>query len=381
MFRRDVRLTRRGWAFIGLLALLYFSSMQAQAGLLYLVIGLVVGCYAVNGVAAWRGVGRLRFKRFDSVKATENEPIKMAVSVVNDSDRAAGMVDVFSTLYGTLFKIGAMPAGETLHATPEVVFPRRGVYPVGELRLSSTFPFGLIRIAEKVKRGGEFVVRPELYACRPPRAAGFEPMVGGSHTGKHRSLTGSDYQGVRPFRDGDPMKFIDWKASSKGAGLMVKEFNEELAGRVSIIVDPGADETDDGDRLIDWAARAAGSVAFAALDQNHHVELIDLNESKLLRNPSFQDGEAILEFLARLKIRGEPLASDAPRHALDLASKRSAVCLVATAVNPVLIEFLEHVVAEGRVVTVMIPTIDSNGDAIPPGVTVKRYGKNSIAEG
>ena len=76
-------------------------------------------------------------------------------------------------------------------------------------------------------------------------------------------------------------------------------FEEELAGRVGLILDDGHS----GDaKIFDDAARAAGSLMFSALDAGHHVEWISLGELTLRLVPPFADGQEILDRLARMPL-------------------------------------------------------------------------------
>ena len=42
------KLTKSGWCFVGLTIFLYLASMRSLSGLLFLIIGIIVGCYVLN---------------------------------------------------------------------------------------------------------------------------------------------------------------------------------------------------------------------------------------------------------------------------------------------------------------------------------------------
>ena len=173
---------------------------------------------------------------------------------------------------------------------------------------SSRFiPFGLVRVGRRQRLAGDVVVYPAIYETAPPRAAGYDAMVGGKYKGGRRSNSGSQFSGVRPAQPGDPLKHIHWKSSSKGQGLMTKSFDEELSGRVAFIMDCGQS----GDpKILDDCARAAGSLMFAALDEGHHVEWVELAGMNRLIVPPFSDGHEILDTLARIELTGDCLQPD-----------------------------------------------------------------------
>lgn len=116
-------------------------------------------------------------------------------------------------------------------------------------------------------------------------------MVGGKFRGHRQTGAGDHFSGVRPQQPGDSLRQIHWASSAKGLGLMVKVFDEELSGRVAVVLDCGSS----GDAAaFDDAVRAAGSLVFAALDAGHHVEWLDLASLEPDLIPPFADGHAIL---------------------------------------------------------------------------------------
>jgi uncharacterized protein (DUF58 family) len=99
--------------------------------------------------------------------------------------------------------------------------PKRGIVQIERLHLITTHPFGLFRSWTWVHAPIEMLVYP--------RPNGMLPMPAdyGTRSGV-RSLTsaGSDeWLGLRPFRDGDSPRQVDWKAYARDAPLLVKEYS------------------------------------------------------------------------------------------------------------------------------------------------------------
>jgi uncharacterized protein (DUF58 family) len=98
--------------------------------------------------------------------------------------------------------------------------PRRGIVRVERLRLSTAHPFGLFRVWTWVHTEVAMLVYPHPHGPLPmpadnTRQAGVRP-----HTG-----AGADeWAGLRPFRDGDSPRQVDWKAYAREAPLLVKEY-------------------------------------------------------------------------------------------------------------------------------------------------------------
>jgi len=199
-------------------------------------------------------------------------------------------------------------------------------------------------------------------------------MVGGKFRGRNRSASGDSFHGVRPLRPEDPVKLIHWPSSSKGQGIMVREFDEELAGRVGIVMDasPGRLRAD-SESLLDWTARAAASLMLAALDAGHHVQFIDLAHPTPLSVPPFSDGGAVLERLARLHARPGCLTAGNIRAAVEKLPQRCGLCFVLTRLPETVGEPLREFVNAGRRVSLYVPTeVEPDIEELP--VSLHRYG-------
>ena len=112
------------------------------------------------------------------------------------------------------------PRGRAQLTLP-VAAARRGVIRIERLRLESAHPFGLFGVWTWVHLDLEMLVYPYPAGSLP------RPVASGQHAGAHpRGTTGTDeWQGLRPFRDGDSPRHIDWKAYAREAPLLVKEYS------------------------------------------------------------------------------------------------------------------------------------------------------------
>ena len=102
-----------------------------------------------------------------------------------------------------------------------VAAPKRGIVQVDRLHLITTHPFGLFRAWTWVHAPIEMLVYPRPHGLLPM------PADYGNKSGE-RSLinAGADeWLGLRPFRDGDSPRQVDWKAYARDAPLLVKEYS------------------------------------------------------------------------------------------------------------------------------------------------------------
>lgn len=348
----SARLTPAGWLFLGIVALLYGASITSQSGLLLVPAGILLGCFVVNFLSAWRGLRWLEVTAPGAAHVVEGQRLSQPWQVRNNSRSSAVALVTAESAAGDLFKLPQLAVGSTASVVPELQFHRRGVFPHEQVRLTTAFPFGLVKVARRLALAGEVVVHPAVYPVATPRAAGFDAMVGGKFRGERQTGAGDQFSGVRPHRAGDSLRQIHWASSAKGLGLMVKTFDEELSGRVAVVLDCGSS----GDvKVFDDAVRAAGSLVFAALDAGHHVEWLDLASLEPEVIPPFADGHEILDRLARLPVAPESLSATRMFGAMERLSAKCAVHLVLTQAAAAASEAVARLRQRGRSVSVYLP--------------------------
>ena len=366
--------TKSGWCFIGLMFLLYLSSMQSQSGLLFFIIGIIAACFVLNIFHAYKSLKLVEFHLPGNIRMVEGVRSSITMEVINHSPYTQGLIEVKSS-YGLLFRIGALPGDASEHIFPEIIFPVRGIYPISALTAESIFPFGLIKVTRKLDQSGIITVVPAVYECPPPPASGFEPMTGGMFRGKYKSSSGSEFAGVREYNSDDPIRAIHWKSSAKGRGLMVKEFNEELSGRITLIIDCSPTPEVNGETVLDSAVRLAGSLTLAALDCGHHVDIIAMSQMEVMKYPPFADGTQLLDMLAAVKEKDGGMEAKKLRKAIELSSDRSALCIIALKADSSLDYILGELVDAGRTISLYVPAEVINSFNPPSGVKVVAYEK------
>jgi uncharacterized protein (DUF58 family) len=114
-----------------------------------------------------------------------------------------------------------LPARGRARIELPVAAPRRGRVQIDRLHLITTHPFGLFRTWTWVHAPIEMLVYPHPNGSLPM------PTHYGNKAGaKSVTNTGSDeWLGLRPFRDGDSPRQVDWKAYAREAPLLVKEYS------------------------------------------------------------------------------------------------------------------------------------------------------------
>jgi uncharacterized protein (DUF58 family) len=113
-----------------------------------------------------------------------------------------------------------LPAGGHQRLALAVAPGPRGKVHLERVRIATTHPFGLFRAWTWVHAPLEMLVYPQ------PRGRLPMPVQSGRRSGS-QPLPGAgadEWVGLRPFRDGDSPRQVDWKAYAREAPLLVKEY-------------------------------------------------------------------------------------------------------------------------------------------------------------
>jgi uncharacterized protein (DUF58 family) len=212
--------------------------------------------------------------------------------------------------------------------TLETVRPsnRRGIFEAGDVRLSTGAPFGFMRFTRNLEALSSIRVVPrwvELssFPLLEPSSYPHEELHERARIG-----AGQEFLGVREYRPGDPMRSIHWRTSARAAHLVVREYEQEAATRVVIVL-AGRDYGTPPDSAFEALVSAAASVARYALVTGHPVELARAGADGIERSPA-PDPMAVLDWLAGARPVDSDLASLVSA-SLSRGVRRSTVVLLA----------------------------------------------------
>ncbi|WP_448810334.1 DUF58 domain-containing protein [Agromyces bauzanensis] len=132
---------------------------------------------------------------------------------------------------------GVLPSGDdTVRLEYRLRMPRRGVYPIGPLRIGVADPFGLARIDREIGAAHEVVVTPRVTPLDAAlgSAASIDGIV---HGLRRRTHPNSDELIAREYRYGDPLRRVNWAATARRGELMVREEEQRGDPEARILLD------------------------------------------------------------------------------------------------------------------------------------------------
>lgn len=205
--------TGAGWMLALTLLVLLVASINFQLNLGYLLTFLLAGSVAVSVYlchATLRGLSlrllapepqflgagaQLQVQLHNPGRATR---YGIAVAVRGGSSQQSAWTDV--------------PGQGS--ATVQAAFApqRRGLQGVPLLKLETRYPLGTFRVWALWRPAAQVLVYPRPETPAPPLPAA-ESRAGGSGPARARSM--GEFDGVRAYRRGDPLKLVVWKKAAK----------------------------------------------------------------------------------------------------------------------------------------------------------------------
>lgn len=220
--------TRPGLMLAATLLLLLVASINYQLNLGYLLTFLLAGSALVGMHLCHAGLRGLTLQLLPVEPGFMGTSIALAVDLVSTRKRVRHGIGM-CLQDGDHWTWTDVPAQG--RATVHVAFKpaRRGLHPVPALTAETRFPLGTFRVWTVWRPASSVLVYPAPEPAAPPLPPG-EPRADGPSSAQARQARG-DFDGVRAYRRGDPLKLVVWKKLAK-AGEMVSRDTQQAQQHV-----------------------------------------------------------------------------------------------------------------------------------------------------
>ncbi|HSH90050.1 MAG TPA: DUF58 domain-containing protein [Ramlibacter sp.] len=214
--------TRPGFMMGLTLLVLLVGSINYQLNLGYLLTFLLAGS-GVVGMHVCHGTLRGLTMNLQAPEA-QFAGVSTTLTIVLTNERKSvrhgiGMAVLDST-HEDRWVYTDVPAqgSSTVHVAfkPE----RRGLHRVPPLTAETRFPLGTFRVWTVWRPAAQVLVYPMPEKFPPPLPPG-EPRAGGAATSRIQST--GEFDGVRAYRRGDPLKLVVWKKAAKADELVSRD--------------------------------------------------------------------------------------------------------------------------------------------------------------
>ncbi len=228
-----IRPTELGCKGMLLLAALVCAFLAtAYSNLFFLLLAF---CCALGGLAAWWTLGNLRgltVGPVDLAIGPADQPRAITIEVRAARPRWDVTIELLAGDCTLAITSVAMVAG-TMRLGGMLPAQARGIVAVRGVRLSSRFPLALFRASIDQALVSEIVTHPAPHLATKRRGEaltdGDLPFAQGAR--------GAGMQGLRPFRTGDSMTDVHWKATARRGTAVVKERDRHSDREVVVVLD------------------------------------------------------------------------------------------------------------------------------------------------
>ncbi|HEY2839099.1 MAG TPA: DUF58 domain-containing protein [Pirellulales bacterium] len=234
------QVTIEGLFFLLLLSCILAGALVRQIQLLLMLFSMMVGIPLLNWRLSRATLRRLAIARRIPSSIAAGDLLLVELEASNRRRRLPSWA---LTIEDRLRREGA-PEGEEMiraRALLPCVMPgssskqsyrgrmmRRGKYVFGPLRVSTRFPFGLVRGSIVVPQRQTMLVSPRLGRLTPLwQRLQQSSDLGTSNVARRQGLLEGDFYGLRDWRQGDSRRWIHWRTTARRQTPVVRQFEQQ----------------------------------------------------------------------------------------------------------------------------------------------------------
>lgn len=217
--------TRAGLMLVATLLVLLVASINYQLNLGYLLTFLLAGSTVAAMHVGHATLRELRLLMVPPAPQFLGTPVALEITLASDAARPRYGIGLACPQadHDTTWAWSDVPARGSARVTLSFQPARRGLQPVPPITVLTRFPIGAFRVWTLLRPAAQVLVYPAPEPHAPPLPPG-EPR-GGQGPVMARDA-GAEFDGVRPYRRGDPMRQIVWKKAAKSDQLVSRDARE-----------------------------------------------------------------------------------------------------------------------------------------------------------
>nr|WP_315426061.1 DUF58 domain-containing protein [uncultured Albidiferax sp.] len=211
--------TAPGFMLAATLLVLLVASINYQLNLGYLLTFLLAGCAVVGmhvGHATLRGLN-MHLIAPEPQYIGANALISIQLSSIRKTTRHGIGLGLLGSGHWAWTDVPALGSSNVQIAFSPT---ERGLQRVPAITAETRFPLGTFRVWTYWRPAAQLLVYPRPEAHPPPLPPG-QPRAGGS---SHSAVQATgEFDGVRAYRRGDPLKLVVWKKAAKADELVSRD--------------------------------------------------------------------------------------------------------------------------------------------------------------
>ena len=239
-------LTKQGLFYTASVSVVALAALTSGNNLIYLILSCMLAAMVIAGFVSRLGLSGLELTLAFPPHLFAGQPttalttirnlkrwmpsfsIWLGVAPAADGRAHIQMEDVYCPMI--------TGRGEARSSVP-TTFLRRGRFQQGDFWLRSRFPFSFVERRARLRLTKQVLVYPSVESSE--RIDELLEPVGEAWQTPERGDSQDLYR-IRPATSGDGARFVDWKATARSTGLMVREFTREDRRYVEVVFDATA---------------------------------------------------------------------------------------------------------------------------------------------
>ena len=275
-----MRYTPLGFYYLCTFGALLILGVRREVNLLLLVAGMMVWPLCLNYWIPKRLLRTITLRFRVPETACIGEKVRCEAELATNSKYRFAGVSPFLGLKEGHFQLEKVQEfsperSETRRVlTWRIWFDRRGEYSISGLKLTSSFPFGLLKNSRTFDSPSEKILVPPKLAEVPD----LEEMLGSAsaevntansnrNAAPLRRLSG-DFAGLRPWTSGDFWRQIHWRASARNEQLLVQNFDSRPRREFCLIADFSDSDETHFEEQVSYAASVTRKIYQLFVDGN-----------------------------------------------------------------------------------------------------------------
>lgn len=299
--KNRARLTRRGLVFVIINVILAVSAWNTAIYVYYIVLAATGAILIVSWFSPRRALALLAAERAAPQAVHRNTRFPMTIRLRNRSRWVPAVyvrIRLCNPLSTQVSLIPAIAPNTEVAVRLTMQMDRRGVYPLPDIELAVSTPFGFIEARRVLRDGSEIVVYPRVRALR---TSAFSEIQRLDNAPRRTLGEGGDFFSLRRYVPGDDLRKVAWRPSARANTLLVRELAAEASRDVVLVLDNrrARDSADFEDRF-EGAVELAASLAVTLLHRQFNVAVFTLSRTLPLDH-SAPHVLKVLDLLARLQ--------------------------------------------------------------------------------
>lgn len=259
--------TREGKGLLLTTVLVGLAALNTGNNLIYLLLALMMALGISGYISGLRNISGLKAEAFVPEPVYAGTSASVRFQLTSTRRKPAFLVQMKLEQPAARALVDRINPETITEVEDTVRFEKRGKHRVDNGVFFTSFPFGFFRFSRPLSGDRDFIVYPELVDVRRL----LDRFNRASGTGTIPSPAGDDFTDLRPYRPGDRLRDIHWKATAKTGEMVVREFRAGITDRVTLILDdtPGGDPA-----VFEKAVSLTASLVVALFEQGYMVKLV-----------------------------------------------------------------------------------------------------------